>query len=340
LRITDRVATIALIAGCCAAGPLAAQQRDLGLLYGSWAGSDLTTYEARLDRPLGSVLRHGVALQALSERRGSSRSFFGIGYELETPRGGTPLAVYGMASSALGLDTDTAHQALAALWTVGMGLEWRPLRIFGLGLEERYRVIDRGPHGFWRPGAPRKGFGTTLGITIGLGGSVHRSDATAAASPPIPAAAATSATTYHPRSDAVQPSLMILSGRGMDVVETALDVLGSPYQWGGTAENGFDCSGLIQYAYARHGIRLPRTSRDQALAGDPVAMVVDSLLPGDILAFAGRAGGSVTHVGMYVGEGKFIHSSSTGVKLSRLDASDPEGSYWIPKWVGARRLLQ
>ncbi|HKC47414.1 MAG TPA: C40 family peptidase [Gemmatimonadales bacterium] len=341
MRITERVATLALVACCCAAGPLAAQQRDLSLLYGSWASSDLTTYEARLDRPLGSVLRHGVALQALSERRGSSRSFFGIGYELETPRGGTTISVYGMASAALGLDSDTAHQALAALWTAGMGVEWRPLRVFGLALEERYRVIDRGPHGFWRPGAPRQGFGTTVGITIGLGGSLHRSSATTAAPPfAAPATPASSATTYHPRPDAVQPSLMILSGRGMDVVETALDVLGSPYQWGGTAENGFDCSGLIQYAYARHGIRLPRTSRDQALSGNAVAMVVDSLLPGDILAFAGRGGGSVTHVGMYVGEGKFIHSSSTGVKLSRLDANDPEGSYWIPKWVGVRRLLQ
>ena len=338
-RITDSLAGLALVAGCLAAAPLAAQQRDLSLLYGSWAGSDLTTYEARLDRPFGTVLRHGIALQAVSERRGSSRSFFGVGYELETPRGGTTIAVYGMASGALGVDADTAHQALAALWTVGMGLEWRPLRIVGLEVEERYRVIDRGPHGFWRPGTPRKGFGTTLGLTIGLGGSVHRSDATAVAPPPIPAPA-TSASSYHARADSVQPPLMILSGRGMDVVETALDVLGSPYQWGGTAENGFDCSGLIQYAYARHGIRLPRTSRDQALAGSPVARVVDSLLPGDILAFAGRAGGSVTHVGLYVGEGKFIHSSSTGVKLSRLDPNDPEGSYWIPKWVGARRLLQ
>ena len=339
MRITERATALALVAAVAVAGRLVAQQRDLSLLYGSWAGSDLMTYEARLDRPLGSVLRHGVALQALSERRGASRSFFGFGYELETPRGGTTVAVYGVASAALGMDTDTAHQALAALWTVGMGLEWRPLRIFGLGLEERYRVIDRGPHGFWQPGAPRKGFGTTLGITIGLGGSRQRSDATAAAPPPLPAAAPNPAMTYHPRSDAVQPSLMILSGRGMDVVETALDVLGSPYQWGGTAENGFDCSGLIQYAYARHGIRLPRTSRDQAQAGNSVAMVVDSLLPGDILAFAARAGGSVTHVGLYVGEGKFIHSSSTGVKLSRLDASDPEGVYWIPRWVGARRLL-
>jgi cell wall-associated NlpC family hydrolase len=339
LRIIDRVLALAPMVVGLLAAPLVAQQRDFSLLYGSWASGNLTAYEARIDRPLGSVLRHGVALQALSERRGSSRSFFGIGYELETPRGGSTIAVYGMASAALGMDSDTAHQALAALWTVGMGLEWRPLRIIGLALEERYRVIDRGPHGFWRPGAPRKGFGTTLGLTIGLGGPAHRSDATTAARSPIPAAAA-SAYTYHPPADSVLPTLMIVSGRGMDVVETALDVLGSPYQWGGTADNGFDCSGLIQYAYARHGIRLPRTSRDQAVAGNAVAMVVDSLLPGDILAFTGRAGGTVTHVGMYVGEGKFIHSSSTGVKLSRLDPSDPEGSYWIPKWVGARRLLQ
>jgi len=340
LRITERLCAIVLVAGGVTAGRLDAQQRDLSLLYGSWAGGDLTTYEARFDRPLGSVLRHGAALQVLSERTGSSRSFFGIGYELETPRGGSTLAVYGMASGALGMDADTAHQSLAALWTAGMGVEWRPLRIVGLALEERYRVIDRGPHGFWRPGTPRKGFGTTLGLTIGLGGMVHRSDATVVPPPPIAASAPGSASAYQPRADSAKPLLMFVSGRGMDVVETALDVLGSPYQWGGTAENGFDCSGLIQYAYARHGIRLPRTSRAQAQAGNAIARVVDSLLPGDILAFSGRGDGSVTHVGLYVGEGKFIHSSTTGVKLSRLDVNDPDGAYWIPKWVGVRRLLQ
>lgn len=334
--IAERWCRVGLVVGVATAGPLAAQQRDLSLLYGSWAGGDLTTYEARIDRPLGTLLRHGAALQALREPAGASRSFFGIGYELETPRGGSPFAVYGMASGALGMDADTARQSLAALWTAGIGIEWRPLRILGLSVEERYRVIDRGPHGFWRPGTPRKGFGTALGVTIGLGASVRRSEATAS-SPPSGSAPST---TFHPPGDAVQPPLLLLSGRGMDVVETALDVLGSPYQWGGTAENGFDCSGLIQYAYARHGIRLPRTSRDQALAGNAVARVVDSLLPGDILAFAGRADGSVTHVGLYVGEGKFIHSSSNGVKLSRLDPNDPDGAYWIPKWVGARRLLQ
>ena len=336
--ITERWFRVVLAVGVTTAGPLAGQQRDLSLLYGSWSTGSLVTYEARIDRPLGTVLRHGAALQALRERGGASRSFFGIGYELETPRGGSQVAVYGMASGALGMDADTAHQSLAALWTVGVGLEWRPLRILGLTVEERYRVLDRGPHGFWRPGTPLEGFGTALGFTIGLGGGSRR--VAAAASPPSGGASSAPRTVYHPRAESVQPPLMLLSGRGMDVVETALDVLGSPYQWGGTAENGFDCSGLIQYAYGRHGIRLPRTSRDQALSGSAVARVVDSLLPGDILAFAGTAGGSVTHVGLYVGEGKFIHSSSTGVKLSRLDPDDPEGAYWIPRWVAARRLLQ
>jgi len=106
-------------------------------------------------------------------------------------------------------------------------------------------------------------------------------------------------------------------------VRTALDALGTPYQWGGTAANGFDCSGLIQYAYGQHGVRLPRTSRDQAGSGTTITPVVEALQPGDILLFSATPGAGVTHVGMYVGEGKFIHSSSTGVRLSQLDPHDP-----------------
>ena len=104
--------------------------------------------------------------------------------------------------------------------------------------------------------------------------------------------------------------------------------------------NGFDCSGLIQYAYAQHGIRLPRISRDQAKAGSEVPPVVEALKPGDILLFSVRPGGGVTHVGMYVGEQKFIHSSNTGVKLSRLEVHDPEGTWWLARWVGARRVRE
>jgi cell wall-associated NlpC family hydrolase len=70
-----------------------------------------------------------------------------------------------------------------------------------------------------------------------------------------------------------------------------------------------------------------------------VPPVVDALAPGDILLFAARPGGGVTHVGLYVGERKFIHSGSTGVQLSRLDYSDVSGAYWLPRWVGARRVV-
>ena len=132
----------------------------------------------------------------------------------------------------------------------------------------------------------------------------------------------------------------MITGNAADVVRTALDAIGTPYQWGGTAANGFDCSGLIQYSYAQHGIRLPRMSRDQAMSGSEVPPVVEALRPGDILLFPARPGGGVTHVGMYVGEQKFIHSSSTGVKLSRLEVHDPDGSWWLTRLVGARRVRE
>jgi cell wall-associated NlpC family hydrolase len=81
-------------------------------------------------------------------------------------------------------------------------------------------------------------------------------------------------------------------------------------------------------------------SRDQARSGSEVPPVVEALQPGDILLFAAQPGGGVTHVGMYVGQQTFIHSSNTGVKLSRLEGNDPDGSWWIARWVGARRLVQ
>lgn len=295
-------------------------QREVGLLYGSWDVGRMVTYEARVDRPWGSVLRHGIALQIVNERGGAGRAFYGAGYELQVLRGRAVVGPYAVFSAALGAASDTAGQALAALWSAGAGLEWRPFRFLAIDAEERYRVSDRGPRGFWRPGVPHRWWSTTVGITIAVGGSSRR------------------ASRARSRSDPVRPPLMIV-GRAGDVVQTALEVIGSPYQWGGTVQNGFDCSGLIQYAYGRHGIRLPRISRDQSLAGSAIVPVLDSLQPGDILAFSAQPGGGVTHVGLYAGEGKFIHSSTTGVRLSLLESDDPDGKYWIPRWVGARRIV-
>ena len=116
--------------------------------------------------------------------------------------------------------------------------------------------------------------------------------------------------------------------------------MGRPYEYGGTGENGegFDCSGLIQYAYAKHGIVLPRRSTDQARQGTKVDPKLERLRPGDLLTFSNR-GGPVTHVGLYVGQSRFIHSATKGVQISTLSAVDPYGRWWYRRWVGVRRLI-
>ena len=114
--------------------------------------------------------------------------------------------------------------------------------------------------------------------------------------------------------------------------------MGTPYRWGGGNANGYDCSGLIQFAYGEHGVSLPRISREQAEMGISVERRIEDLRPGDILGFAVE-GDRVTHVGLYVGEGQFIHSASGGVKLSSLTASDPDSLWWKRRWIVTRRIL-
>ena len=131
---------------------------------------------------------------------------------------------------------------------------------------------------------------------------------------------------------------------GLAAARTALDALGAPYQWGsvgGRGTSGFDCSGLIWRAFASQGVTLPRVSREQARAGVAVPRTMVALEPGDLLAFSRVPGGRVEHVGLYVGAGKFVHSSGWdgAVVVSRLAPDDPRGRWWWQRWVGARRVV-
>ena len=119
------------------------------------------------------------------------------------------------------------------------------------------------------------------------------------------------------------------------VVVIALEAIGTPYEWGGTDENGFDCSGLIHYAYGLSGIALPRVSSAQIQEGSRVPLDPDRLRPGDILGFALNRGGKTSHVGLYVGGDEFIHSSSSGVEVSNI-----RNPYWTEHLVAARRIVQ
>ena len=93
---------------------------------------------------------------------------------------------------------------------------------------------------------------------------------------------------------------------GEQIVATAMKYLGVPYVWGGTTPYGFDCSGLVQYVYAENGISIPRVTYTQQAAATPVSF--DDLQPGDLVFW----GYSAYHVGIYIGNGQYIHSPSPG----------------------------
>ncbi|WP_369975990.1 C40 family peptidase [Xanthomonas bundabergensis] len=119
------------------------------------------------------------------------------------------------------------------------------------------------------------------------------------------------------------------------VLKRAMALLGTPYRWGGEDTEGFDCSGLVGYVFRTAlGIELPRVSREMAReANAELIKDRDALAPGD-LVFFGRKG-RVDHVGLYVGEGRFLHAPSRG-KDVRVDTLT--SGYWSAKFLQARRV--
>ena len=111
-------------------------------------------------------------------------------------------------------------------------------------------------------------------------------------------------------------------------VELAMQYRGAPYRWGGEAPSGFDCSGFVRYVYAQVGISLPHNAAKQYQYGTAVSR--DDLEPGDLVFFD-----HLRHNGIYIGDGRFIHSRQTGkyVGVGNLD-----DDWYRTHWVGGRRL--
>lgn len=117
-------------------------------------------------------------------------------------------------------------------------------------------------------------------------------------------------------------------------VNTALAQLDKPYRYGGDTPRGFDCSGLVYYAYQRNGIAIPRTAREQLRNARRISL--SELAPGDLLFFRERKK-RASHVGLYVGDGRFIHASTSEqtVRLSQLASP-----YWTTHLITAGRYTE
>ena len=119
---------------------------------------------------------------------------------------------------------------------------------------------------------------------------------------------------------------------GEQVVAVAKTLVGVPYRYGGTSPNGFDCSGLVQYAYKEIGVNVPRSTRDQLRYAQSVP--VPSLRAGDVLFFR-VSDRKISHVGIYTGDGQFIHAPSSGGRVSYARIDNP---FWKKRLISAGRL--
>lgn len=127
----------------------------------------------------------------------------------------------------------------------------------------------------------------------------------------------------------------IAPGKG-SIVDTARSQIGVPYRYAGESpRNGFDCSGFVQWVYARHGIRLPRRTDDQLRVGRPVSK--SELRPGDLVFFMPSAKSGSLHVGIFDGHGGFIHSPSSG---GRVRADSMLAPYWRSTYYAANRITR
>jgi cell wall-associated NlpC family hydrolase len=174
----------------------------------------------------------------------------------------------------------------------------------------------------------RLGLAAWLVLGLALGGCASGTPAADKTAPPARAGKPDVEPPSTPRSDKGDKPEIVTAARER-VTRTARSYLGVPYAWGGTSPAGFDCSGFVMYVYARVGVSLPHNAAAQYAYGTPVRR--DQLRPGDLVFFD-----DLRHNGIYIGDGRFIHSRQSG---RRVSISLLAGPWYAEQYVGARRLL-
>jgi hypothetical protein len=314
------------VASALGASPVDGQGID-GQIGRFYEGGGWDVYRLGVSRPIAGIFGLGLHGDYLRRSDGGDGGFAGISADLTAFKGGRqgPYLVAGVGAG-MGSPQSGDFSSVWGSWSAGAGYELFPASFLAFGAEARWRELSL-DH--------RDGLEVAAGLSIRFGGPGRPRP-----QPPAPGSiqpVAEAPFSSPGSTEAVEDKPVLLRD---SVIATATDAMGQPYRWGGTgaAGSGFDCSGLIQHAYQEHGIALPRTSAEQAKQGKAVSRKLGSLVPGDLLTFSNR-GGPVSHVGLYIGEGRFIHSASRGVQISILSGEDPYGRWWFQRWVGVRRII-
>lgn len=127
----------------------------------------------------------------------------------------------------------------------------------------------------------------------------------------------------------------VLNSASVALIGYAKKFINTRYVYGGTTPKGFDCSGFTRFIYSRFGYRIPHCSQEQVNMGTPISR--KRLLPADLVFFTTLGSTQINHVGIYIGEGKFIHASS-GSRVVRIDALSQ--TYYKKRYQGARRVIR
>lgn len=238
------------------------------------------------------------------------------------------LSPYVFAGIGLSGRDSAGSTAIAHNWSYGAGLTvplGGSIDIFG---ESRWRMSR-----YVLPTAQLAPSPTTelrFGVSFHVGGGNSRSRST-------PRSSGRRAELPRTIPASTYPASTTTTASAAHLLTTADKYLGVPYVYGGTTPNGFDCSGFTQYVFAKQGVRLPRTSREQAQVGTALAPEWRAVAPGDLVMFA-ENNDRISHVAIYAGKNRIIHASSSGGGVRYDDLSTDRGNWFVEHMVAARRV--
>jgi cell wall-associated NlpC family hydrolase len=302
-------------------------------------GAALTSYGGRLGGMFG--LRFGGAYDVRSLTSSSTASSTERGWVADADAvisparfpvigpllgGFLPTFFSGIGAEGLRRTDGTGGQSVVGSYGIGVA---RTLGSLSFETEARHRTpinwTGSSSDGTAAIPTTRTGWEYRIGFSIGFGG---KTTPRGIPSLPIPVSAGPSR-----RAEPVpttSASAVLTTGNGY---------LGTRYTYGGSSpKTGFDCSGFVQYVYSRNGVTLPRTSRQQATAGQSLAAKLDGLRAGDLLFFS-QSGDAVDHVAIYAGNDRILHSTSSGGGVRYDDLGSPRGKWFRDRLVAARRVL-